>query len=287
MENFKILKAPSREKPVSGSKRIFLAGSIDMGEAENWQEELEGFLKECSENNNKKITVYNARRDDWDSSWEQDIENTQFFEQVSWELDNIEKADLTIIHFSKDSKAPITLLELGKAVESGKPTLVFCPEGYHRKGNVDIVCYRKDVPVASTLDEFKQMICEYLNVPFNGEAEDTETEESEEKEEVKESVEQNANRVMIKSFSDSPILEYATGEDNIIIVEDFERIDNSCMMGKLSFMGREIYGGICTEDNVSRIHLKVYLEDVQEDRTLNFSIQKATKSSPEGIVLAE
>lgn len=284
MENFKILKAPSREKPVSGSKRIFLAGSIDIGEAENWQEELEGFLKDCSEKNDKKITVYNPRRDDWDSEWQQSIENTQFFEQVSWELDNIEKADLTIIHFSKDSKAPITLLELGKAVESGKSTLVYCPEGYHRKGNVDIVCYRKDVPVASTLDEFKQMICEYLNVPFDGEAEDTETEEPEE---VKESVEQAANKVMIKSFSDNPILEYATGEDNIIIVEDFERIEDSCMMGKLSFMGREIYGGICTENNVSKIHLKVYLEDLREERNLQFLIQKATESSPEGIVLAE
>lgn len=47
-------------------------------------------------------------------------------------------ADLIVMYFDPNTKAPITLLELGLFHQ--KNLLVLCPEGYWRKGNVDIVC---------------------------------------------------------------------------------------------------------------------------------------------------
>ena len=48
-------------------KTVFLAGSIEMGNADNWQEKAtKTFI-------DKGWIVFNPRRDDWDSSWEQKI----------------------------------------------------------------------------------------------------------------------------------------------------------------------------------------------------------------------
>jgi len=115
--------------------RLFLAGSIEMGAAEDWQtrltEELFGVPG----------TIFNPRRDDWDSSWVQEIGNEPFREQVEWELEAMDAADLIALYLSPGTKSPITLLELGLHAKSGK-LYVFCPEGFWRKGNVDIVCDR-------------------------------------------------------------------------------------------------------------------------------------------------
>lgn len=45
--------------------RIFLAGSIDMSKAENWQDR---FQREFADSN---VVICNPRRNDWDSSWVQ------------------------------------------------------------------------------------------------------------------------------------------------------------------------------------------------------------------------
>lgn len=63
-------------------ERVFLAGTIDMGNSEDWQRELTDFLLSI----NPELTIYNPRRDDWDSSWKQEIQNAQFNHQVTWEL---------------------------------------------------------------------------------------------------------------------------------------------------------------------------------------------------------
>jgi hypothetical protein len=44
-------------------KSVFLAGSIEMGKAEDWQKKLEGICDDFG------YDVLNPRRDDWDSSW--------------------------------------------------------------------------------------------------------------------------------------------------------------------------------------------------------------------------
>lgn len=127
---------------------VFLAGSIEMGAAEKWQDKVCELLKST------KWTILNPRRDDWDSSWEQRIENTQFNEQVSWELQGIENSEFILLYFDPNTKSPITLLELGLIAGSApEKLLVICPDGYWRKDNVDIVCDRYRVKQYPSIEQ--------------------------------------------------------------------------------------------------------------------------------------
>ena len=130
-----------------------------MGKAENWQQRVERELQGFSD-----ITIYNPRRDDWDSSWVQDISDPQFKEQVTWELEHLESANLVVFYFDPTGPAPITLLELGLfgLTEPGR-TIVCCPEGYWRRGNVQVVCDRYKVPVVDNIDEFRKIIFDWAD----------------------------------------------------------------------------------------------------------------------------
>ena len=85
--------------------------------------------------------IFNPWRKEWDDSWDQRIDHPRFKQQVEWGLDALEKADVILIYFNPKTKLPISLLELGLFARSRK-LLVCCPEGFWRKGNVDIVCQR-------------------------------------------------------------------------------------------------------------------------------------------------
>lgn len=104
-----VVKPPKPISKVPYVKSIFLAGSIEMGVAINWQDQLIGEL--CRLDTHYQI--FNPRRDNWDSSWEQDKSNPQFNEQVNWELRALEQCDLIAFYFDPDTKSPISLLELG------------------------------------------------------------------------------------------------------------------------------------------------------------------------------
>lgn len=142
-----IVKKPP-EVPVTDRYSIFLAGSIEMGTAENWQEKVMSHFDDVL------VTIFNPRRDDFDSNADQSIDNDYFRGQVLWELAALDRADLVIMYFSPETKSPITLLELGM-ISQRKPDklIVCCPKGYWRKGNVDIVCRYQGVKQVETLDE--------------------------------------------------------------------------------------------------------------------------------------
>jgi nucleoside 2-deoxyribosyltransferase len=144
------IKAPKPYRMIDeGIPRVFLAGSIEMGKAVDWQTKVEQAL------GNKNVVVLNPRRDDWDSNWKQEKDNPQFAEQVNWELDALHDADFIVMYFDPATKSPITLLELGLYAWQ-KPVgnfIVCCPEGFWRKGNVDIVADRCQLTVTTTLDE--------------------------------------------------------------------------------------------------------------------------------------
>lgn len=138
-------KPPKPISRVIDKLSVFLAGTIDMGNSEDWQTQVTSRLDDS-------IVVFNPRRDDWDSSWKQEIENKQFYEQVSWELNALEQADIILFVFLAGSQSPITLMELG--LHAGKSNcLVVCPEGYWRKANVDIVCKKYGVTQTDTIEK--------------------------------------------------------------------------------------------------------------------------------------
>jgi hypothetical protein len=141
-----IIKAPQNLASIPQKKSIFLAGSIEMGKAEDWQTYVGNEFMDFD------ILIWNPRRESWDSSWEQSIDNPPFKEQVDWELDALDRADFVFFHFEAGTKSPITLLELGLFAQS-KKCVVHCPTGFWRKGNVDIICERYDIPQVNSLTE--------------------------------------------------------------------------------------------------------------------------------------
>lgn len=147
----KELKAP---KFVSNKvATIFLAGSIEMGVAEQWQERVVAMFA------GTPWTILNPRRDDWDNSWKQSMEDERFVEQVQWELQGLEDCEHAIVYFSPDTKAPITLLELGLLSQlAPEKTIVVCPDGFYRKGNVSVVCDRYRLRMCNTLEDAANLI---------------------------------------------------------------------------------------------------------------------------------
>lgn len=70
---------------------------------------------------------------------ETDTGRASFVEQVEWELKNLEKCDYIFMHFDPNTISPITLLEYGMHVKSSpEKMIVSCPDGYYRKGNVQV-----------------------------------------------------------------------------------------------------------------------------------------------------
>ena len=141
-----IIKPPQNLAKTPKKRSVFLAGSIEMGKAEDWQAYMGNKLS------NFDIILWNPRRMSWDATWEQSIDNPIFKEQVDWELDALDLAEVIFFHFEPHSKSPITLLELGLYAQSGK-CVVHCPKDFWRKGNVDIVCQRYQIRQVNSLED--------------------------------------------------------------------------------------------------------------------------------------
>ncbi len=141
-----IIKSPSAIPVKDTRLKIFLGGSIDMGNAENWQAKFERELS------NYNVILLNPRRDDWNKEWQPISTDKNFREQVEWELSALECSDIIVMYFAPNSQSPISLLEFGLYAKTNK-LMVVCPKGFWRKGNVDIVSERYNVTTFDTLDE--------------------------------------------------------------------------------------------------------------------------------------
>jgi hypothetical protein len=140
----KVIKPDSEDQNIEGVS-VFLAGSIEMGKAEDWQSKLTEKFSGSS------VTFMNPRRDAWDSSWIQRKSNPNFRQQVEWELDMLQAADIIFMYFDPETKSPISLLELG-IFSSTTKLIVCCPDSFWRKGNVEIVCERYSIDEFNSLD---------------------------------------------------------------------------------------------------------------------------------------
>lgn len=151
-------KAPQpfwNDKNVNNKKKVFLAGSIEQGLAENWQTNISKKLS------NLDVIIINPRRDDWDSSWVQSVNNPQFYEQVTWEMYGLMNSDVIAMYFDPATKSPISLLELGLHAHDGK-LVIYCPNGFWRKGNVDVVAKVYNIPVYTDKDLWTNEIIKRL-----------------------------------------------------------------------------------------------------------------------------
>lgn len=147
-----VVVAPTKYKLAPEKVRLFLAGSIEQGTAEMWHSRVIDSLVECSSAND--IQIFNPRRESWDSTWPQDPAHKEFNEQVNWELGAISDSDVVFFWFDKNTRSPITLLELGLCLaDLEKHTIVFCPPEFWRYGNVKITCDQYGVACHQTADD--------------------------------------------------------------------------------------------------------------------------------------
>lgn len=135
---------------------IFLGGSIEMDTAERWQERIIRTF------DNKDVTFLNPRRDDWDVKIKQSCEDKNFRDQVNWELNGIMRSDLVIFYIDPATKSPITLMEIGLVAGTGKDAIVCCPEGFWRRGNIEMMCDRFDIKLIESFDRLLIFLENYI-----------------------------------------------------------------------------------------------------------------------------
>lgn len=153
-----MIKAPN---PLEESSKlsIFLAGSIEMGKAEDWQQRIFDSLDA------KNLVVYNPRRENWDPSITQSIHDPIFSEQVNWELEAIENADIIFVRLLKDTISPISLLELGYSYR--RKTIVCVDPSYFRKANIEIFCKRNLIPFYESEDSAIKALNSMIDINQN------------------------------------------------------------------------------------------------------------------------
>ena len=139
---------------------IFLAGSIEMDTAVEWQDYVIEKLSDLP------VTILNPRRDHWNSSWKETIENKKFKEQVAWELKALSRSDYIFLYFDPKSKSPISLLELGLFAASHK-IFCCCPKKFWRRGNVEFVCEHFKIPLFADLDKAIAIFLKAINRPLD------------------------------------------------------------------------------------------------------------------------
>jgi hypothetical protein len=144
--------------PHDARPKVFLAGSIDMGKAVDWQRQLIDALGDMD------VVILNPRRADWNPAWKPELADEHFAQQVDWELSALEQADVIVMYLAPSSQSPVSLLELGLHARSGK-LVVLCPPGYWRKGNVDAVTARYGIEQATSMEDLASRVRLRLRAP--------------------------------------------------------------------------------------------------------------------------
>ena len=131
---------------------LFLAGTIDNGYSNNWQDAL------CSELNGN-ILVFNPRR----QHWSEDAPIEELKNQISWEQRLLHVSDLIVMVLLDNSKSPVSLMELGEFCNSGK-IIVFCTPNFYRYWNVKDLCLRKGILMYETneIDEISKIVLDRI-----------------------------------------------------------------------------------------------------------------------------
>ncbi|KAK0742797.1 hypothetical protein B0T18DRAFT_413753 [Schizothecium vesticola] len=142
-----IVPAPARPTVV-GQRSVFLAGTITKtARGVDWRDAVIEALSHLP------VTIFNPLRPDWDSSWREDVEFHPFREQVEWELDMQDHADIVFVYYGPGTEAPISRLELGLAARQGK-AMVTCHRDYKKRGNVHIVSQRLGIEFLDADEDF-------------------------------------------------------------------------------------------------------------------------------------
>jgi hypothetical protein len=140
----------SHEEKKSVEMKIFLAGGIS--NCPDWQSDM---IKKFKESKHEKfLTLFNPRRSHINLK-----DETISQQQIKWEYEYLNKSDIILFWFPKESVCPISLFELGRWTgKQEKIVLVGVHPDYSRK--IDIVeqmkLVRSDMQIVYSLDNLFQ-----------------------------------------------------------------------------------------------------------------------------------
>lgn len=135
-----IFVAPEKIEVPKDKIKIFLGGTIDSGDSEDWQSII-------ANNLSHNFVIYNPRR----AKWPKDSDVKEVEKQIRWEHEALDSSDLIIMNILPNSKSPISLMEIGMYAQSGK-LVVYCTKEFYRFTNVKMVCEKYDIPLYETND---------------------------------------------------------------------------------------------------------------------------------------
>ena len=150
----KTIEAPKEiySPQVRNSIKLFLAGGIT--NCPDWQSYVIGELSDIP-----NLTIYNPRRKEMKMSDRAVLE-----QQITWEFQHLETADVVLFWFSGGSLNPITLYELGMWGNSmDRPMIIGCDPAYERKDDVEIQTLLAR-PGTIVYDSISDMIIELTSI---------------------------------------------------------------------------------------------------------------------------
>ncbi len=118
------VQCPAKVEPHDAHKTWgFIAGGIS--NCPDWQKEMVGRIRLLGLDDD--FVVINPRREDFNIH---DPKMTE--QQIEWEREHLDTADLIVFWFPFHTLCPITLYELGVAAASGASLIVGCHPAYER-----------------------------------------------------------------------------------------------------------------------------------------------------------
>ncbi|KAF2864603.1 hypothetical protein BDV95DRAFT_632805 [Massariosphaeria phaeospora] len=147
---------PPKNPAITKNKHsVFLAGSIEMGNAVQWQPHMVKRLHHLP------ITVCNPRRGHWNTSIIPAKDDMDFKTQVEWELKALDDVTVVCFFFDHNTRSPVTMLELGLLAEKHK-VVVCCDKRFWKSGNIHIVCGKYGIPYCETFEGLVGLIMKEL-----------------------------------------------------------------------------------------------------------------------------
>lgn len=119
---------------------IFLAGSMPTHGTANWRKQVE----EVAGNHYQLFDPTHPNHDQ--------LNDADMLKHIQWEWKGLKMADKILFNFLPNAKSPISLIELGMSISSGK-AIVVCPKEFYKWQYIDALCKETSTPIFSTLDE--------------------------------------------------------------------------------------------------------------------------------------
>ena len=151
------IKSP--ERFYTGEVSLFLAGGIT--NCPDWQQEMRELLKDLD------IVIFNPRRKNFP------IEDPDAaFDQIKWEFEFLNRADMILFWFSRGSLNPIVLFEYGKWLMNTrdktnyKPIFVGIDPEYKRRQDVELQTRFENIHYASRITYSLEALANQIKEEF-------------------------------------------------------------------------------------------------------------------------